>query len=306
MTVAAKFETDVTRDYDVSPPFDLARTAAPVWWARGRWPNSDWLDGTLCWVGWEGERVVWRSVQQRSERCVVISGNAVSDGDWVWMARVLGSEQVMPVHADPVLARLAQVHAGVRQWSAGSLFEGFVSSIVGQSISVAAAAVTERRLYERFDPGIELCGRQFWPPPRPDQLAMSRPEFIRASGVTTKRAEALVAVGVAFAAAEWQTGLTGEAPAATIANSLLSISGIGPWTVQSALLWGVGDPDAHPTGDVALLRAARKHYPKVANLRELDRLAEGWKPARAWAARLLWLDLLGFDETSPNWARDGA
>ena len=297
MTAARKREIETTREYTVSPTFDLARTAAPVWWARGRWPNSDLRGGTLYWVGWEGERVVWRSVQQRTARCVVISGNAGSEGDRAWMARVLGSEQVMPVHADPVLARLAQVHAGLHQWSAGSLFEGFVSSIVGQSISVATAAVTERRLYERFDPGIVLCGRRFWAPPCPDQLAMSRPEFIRASGVTTKRAEALVAVGAAFASAEWQTGLAGEQSPTTTANSLLSVSGIGPWTVQSALLWGVGDPDAHPTGDVALLRAARKHYPEVATLRDLDRLAEGWKPARAWAARLLWLDLLGFAET---------
>jgi 3-methyladenine DNA glycosylase/8-oxoguanine DNA glycosylase len=299
MTGARIIETHATREYDVSPPFDLARTAAPVWWARGRWPNSDWLGGTLYWVGWEGERVVWRSIQQRSQRAVVISGNADSECDRAWMTRVLGNVQFMPVFADHRLASLARVHAGVHQWSAGSLFEGFVSSIVGQSISVAAAAITERRLYERFHPGLELCGRQFWPPPRPDHLAMARPEFIRASGVTTKRAEALVAVGAAFASAEWQTGLAGETPAAAIASSLLSISGIGPWTVQSALLWGVADPDAHPTGDVALLRAARKHYPEVANLRDLDRLAEGWKPVRAWAARLLWLDLLGFDETSP-------
>jgi 3-methyladenine DNA glycosylase/8-oxoguanine DNA glycosylase len=28
-------------------------------------------------------------------------------------------------------------------------------------------------------------------------------------------------------------------------------------------------------------------------LRELDRLAERWRPARGWAARALWLMLLG-------------
>ena len=76
---------------------------------------------------------------------------------------------------------------------------------------------------------------------------------------------------------------------------LVSISGIGPWTVQSALLWGIAAPDAHPTRDVALLRAARVHYPDVADLKDLDRVAERWKPYRGWAARLLWLDLLGYD-----------
>ena len=76
---------------------------------------------------------------------------------------------------------------------------------------------------------------------------------------------------------------------------LLSISGIGPWTIQSALLWGIAAPDAHPTRDVALLRAARVHYPDVSDLNDLDRVAERWRPYRGWAARLLWLDLLGHD-----------
>ena len=48
----------------VSPPFDLARTAAPAWWARGRWPNVDWRSGAFVWVGWDDGEVAWRSVRQ--------------------------------------------------------------------------------------------------------------------------------------------------------------------------------------------------------------------------------------------------
>src|SRR3712207_6971184 len=33
-----------------------------------------------------------------------------------------------------------------------------------------------------------------------------------------------------------------------------------PWTAESTLLWGLGAADAFPTGDVALLRAARVAY----------------------------------------------
>ena len=73
----------------------------------------------------------------------------------------------MPHFDDSVLLALAREHAGLRPWSAGSLFEGVVSSIVGQSISVAAAATTERRLYDRFNEAIVVDGRQFWPPPLP-------------------------------------------------------------------------------------------------------------------------------------------
>lgn len=193
-----------------------------------------------------------------------------------------------------MLAGLARKHAGMRPWAAGSLYEGFVSAIVGQSISVAAAAVTERRLYAQFNGAEEIAGRMFWPPPRPDQLAAADPALIRQSGVTLVRADALVAVGEAFSALEWEGESLEGGALRSQAERMLAIRGVGRWTVESALLWGVGEGDAHPSGDVALLRAARQHWPEMANLRELDRRAETWRPHRGWAARLLWLDLLGF------------
>jgi 3-methyladenine DNA glycosylase/8-oxoguanine DNA glycosylase len=277
----------------VSRPFDLARTVAPAWWARGRWPNVDARRGAFHWVGWEADRVAWRSVRHINADTLEISGSSSSELDGQWAAAILGSRAAMPVFNDPIMAALAGKHAGLRPWSAGSLFEGVVSSIVGQSISVAAAATTEKRLYERFNVGLPLDGRQFWPPPRPEQLAASSAAFIRESGVTTKRAEALVAVGSLFASEPSSTAF--DADPVVAAERLTSISGIGPWTVQSAFLWGIAAPDAHPTRDVALLRAARVHYPGVSDLNDLDRVAERWKPYRAWAARLLWLDLLGYD-----------
>jgi 3-methyladenine DNA glycosylase/8-oxoguanine DNA glycosylase len=175
------------------------------------------------------------------------------------------------------------------------LYEGVVSSIVGQSISVAAAATTERRLYSLFDPGVELDGRRYWPVPAPGQLASASIVVVRSSGVTTKRAEALVRVGQRFSAVASLSLATNWEELRRRAEALRAISCVGPWTVESALLWGVADPDAHPTGDVALLRAARPFFPEVTTLRELDHLAARWRPWRGWAARLLWLELLGFD-----------
>ena len=188
-----------TRALSVLPPFDLARTVAPAWWARGRWPNVDARRGAFIWVGWEAGQLAWRSVRQIDAQTLEIIGSGSGELDAQWASAVLGASTVMPTFDDPIMAALARKHAGLRPWSAGSLFEGVVSSIVGQSISVAAAATTERRLCERFNTGLHLDGRQFWPPPRPEQLASSSAAFVRESGVTTKRAEALVAVATLFA-----------------------------------------------------------------------------------------------------------
>ncbi len=279
----------------VSPPFDLARTAAPIWWGRGRWPNVDWRDGTFFWVGWEDGKLAWRSVRQANEQDLEIQGASNASLDAQWARSVLGIRAVMPRFEDSVLARLASTHAGLRPWSAGSLFVGVVTSIVGQSISVAAAAITEQRLFALFNEPMHVDGRLYWPPPRPDQLGSASAGFVRGSGVTTKRAEALVEVGALFATDTVTDGVNEESVEPSVSELLLAIPGVGPWTVRSALLWGVGGNDSHPTGDVALLRAAKRRYAAVMGLKDLDRLSEEWKPNRGWAARLLWLDLLGFD-----------
>jgi 3-methyladenine DNA glycosylase/8-oxoguanine DNA glycosylase len=271
---------------------------APAWWARGRWPNVDARRGAFVWVGWEASQVAWRSVRQIDDQRLEIIGSRSTDLDVHWASAVLGASTAMPVFDDPIMAALARKHAGLRPWSAGSLFEGVVSSIVGQSISVAAAATTERRLCQRFNKGLHIDGREFWPPPRPEQLASSSAVFVRESGVTTKRAEALVAVATLFASESGAAAFAVDPFAAV--ERLAAISGIGSWTVQSALLWGIAAPDAHPTRDVALLRAARVHYPDVADFKDLDRLAARWQPHRGWAARLLWLDLLGHEGDVPT------
>jgi 3-methyladenine DNA glycosylase/8-oxoguanine DNA glycosylase len=277
------------------PPFDLARTAAPVWWARGRWPNVDWHDRSLIWIGLEEGRIVDRTVRQLDPATLLVSGSASAAADADWVMRVLGTAAIPPTFTDPLLVALAASHPGFRPWANGSLFEGAISSIVGQSISVAAAATTECRLYAMFNPGREIAGRTFWPAPGPDQLAAADPEKVRGSGVTTKRAEALVEAARAFANGEIRNLKAGESGAETETRKLLSISGIGPWTVRSAQLWGLAEADAHPTGDVALLRCTRRHYPNLGGLKELDALSERWRPARGWAARLIWLDGLGWD-----------
>ena len=64
---------------------------------------------------------------------------------------------------------------------------------------------------------------------------------------------------------------------------LLEIPGIGAWTAQYIAMRALREPDAFPTGDIALVRALQ-----VNNTRELELRAEMWRPWRAYAAMYLW------------------
>src|SRR5215218_2723072 len=75
---------------------------------------------------------------------------------------------------------------------------------------------------------------------------------------------------------------------------LTRLKGVGAWTAEIYLLRALLRPDAWPAGDLALQLAAQrvKGLPARPTAAALDALAEGWRPLRAVAARLLWLHYL--------------
>lgn len=277
------------------PGFSLSQTCAPVAWGGGRWPGQDWIDGRLVWVG-QGERgLVVREVSQpAAEPVVVARSNTTTDDDIAWAESVLGMNRRPPAIADPVINAIARRYPGMRPWSNGSLFDGIITAIVGQSISVQAAAVTERKLCALFNPPLELYGRSFWPLPTVAQLAEADPATVRLSGVTQRRADGIVAIA---RIAEEGGLLSDDAALADETEALaalIALPQVGQWTAASVLLWGLGVDDAYPIGDVALLRASRLAYDRPGLTHaEMSLLAEGWRPGRSWAARWLWLNLFG-------------
>ena len=274
--------------------FSLATTCGPVAWAGGRWPNVDWTSSGLVWVGWEGSRAVSRLVRHIADDELLVTGTASEVNDSSWAEQVLGPDAVLPRFDDPILEPLRLRYPGLRPFAAGSVFDGLVSSIIGQSISIAAAAVTEARLAALFSPELEIEGRRFRPLPRADQLANASADLVRRSGVTWRRAEALVHAGRAQMAGDIPTAADVLADPDQARVCLRRLPLVGPWTAESTLLWGIGFADAYPIGDVALLRAARRAFDDgTLSARDMDHRSERWRPFRGWAARLLWTDLLG-------------
>ncbi|HEV2128165.1 MAG TPA: hypothetical protein VGR22_06070 [Thermomicrobiales bacterium] len=282
------------RKVPVPAAYRLDVSAAPAAWVGERSSRHAWVDGSLVWCGREGDRAVWRRVRQPGAGLLTIEGSASSALDGRWVAATLNPDCMVARWNDPVLSRIAERYPGLAPYGDGSLFEGLVTSIIGQSISVASATVTQARLARLFGGAIEVAGRHFAPLPNPSQLADASVALIHTSGVTSRRAEALKRIA-AFA-------VTGELPSDERARSepegvqreLLALPQVGPWTASSALLWGVGAPDAWPTGDVAVLRATRYALgDDSVTLKTMDTVAERWRPHRGIAARLLWTNLFG-------------
>lgn len=73
-------------------------------------------------------------------------------------------------------------------------------------------------------------------------------------------------------------------------SALVAVRGIGPWTAGVYLTMAMGRPDAWPPGDRALAVGAAEVFAldEVPGYRELDALAERWRPHRGAASRLIW------------------
>lgn len=91
---------------------------------------------------------------------------------------------------------------------------------------------------------------------------------------------------------------------ASVRSALLKIKGIGPWTTDIYLLMALLRPDIWPVGDLALATAVQnlKGFSTKLTPEEMEDIAQGWRPWRAVAARLLWHYYLESRENKRNGA----
>lgn len=157
-------------------------------------------------------------------------------------------------------------------------FEALLKSIVGQQVSIAAAASIWGRLETTIDPLT------------PENFLRKRATTLRKCGLSAQKARygRELAKAIASGALEIEN-LPRMADEDAIAH-LTQVPGIGQWTAEIYLLSCLGRPDVFPSGDLAL----QATYQRVAgleerpNTKEMVLIAERWSPYRAVAARVLW------------------
>jgi AraC family transcriptional regulator of adaptative response / DNA-3-methyladenine glycosylase II len=182
--------------------------------------------------------------------------------------------------SDGLLARPLAAHPGIRTPGAWDGFEVAVRAILGQQVSVRAATTIAGRIAAMFGGAIsehDPIDRLF---PTPAELA-SAP--LERAGVMPSRATTIRTLARRTVEGALRFDTT-EAEASTLA-ALRTIPGVGDWTTQYIAMRAFNTPDAFLSGDLILRRAAGG-----LSARALERRAEAWRPWRAYAVMLLWLD----------------
>lgn len=188
-------------------------------------------------------------------------------------------------NADPVLARLIDERpafdpqAWMAQLPPMDLYGALLFQVTGQQLSVAATRSTLARIQALF--GGHL--------PSPTELLGADPGAIRAAGLSWRKINTLRDLAERMSDGRLSPDALSSLPDDQIMAELTAIPGIGPWTVQGALIIALGREDVVLPGDLALRKAVRAAY-QLGHLpaqQEVLDIAEKWRPYRSLATSYL-------------------
>jgi DNA-3-methyladenine glycosylase II len=213
-----------------------------------------------------------RATAEPGSRGVIAVPHALDD------ASLLAGVEALAAR-DAALASIVERYGPPPMWAREPGFPTLVLLILEQQVSLASA----RAAYERL---LARTGE----PLTPAALRSLSDEELLAAGFSRQKTR--YARTLATAVADGSLDLEGLAALddAGVERALTAIPGVGPWTATIYRLMVLLRPDAWPIHDIALSQA----YSEVRGLavrprpEEMDALAEGWRPWRAVAARILW------------------
>lgn len=192
-----------------------------------------------------------------------------------------------PARIAEVLLRDARLTArvagspGLRIAGTWDPFECAVRLIVGQGHAFAATQTMLRRLVESAGQRVaQESEAPNWLFPTPRAIATADLSGI---GLTGQPGDSLRALARAVQGLDAGTNHFGEA----ILEALQAIPAIGTWAEDCFSLFGLGEPDALPRGDVTLCRQLSQGATPLTS-EALQARAELWRPFRGYAALHFW------------------
>jgi DNA-3-methyladenine glycosylase II len=213
-------------------------------------------------LAWEGRAacVTIRFHPDHAEALLAVDGEPVDDPTNTFdrmLRRMLGLTQPVAefertYRSHPVIGRLIAARPGLRVPVSPTPFEALTWAITGQQITVKAALSLRRKMIQAA--GLTHSGGLVCYPDAQRLATLEEADF-RAAGFS--RTKALTLIGLAATVRSGEIPLDAwidDLPVDEIRKRLLSVRGIGPWTIDYTLLRGFGWLDGSLHGDVAVRR----------------------------------------------------
>jgi DNA-3-methyladenine glycosylase II len=160
-------------------------------------------------------------------------------------------------------------------------FQTLARAIVYQQLSTKAAATIYRRFGDLFPT------RRF---PTPAAVAATPFERLRSAGLSRAKAAYLLDLAARFDDGTIRSRRFSSMTNDELSAALTQVKGIGQWSVDMFLIFGLNRPDVLPVGDLAVRKGMQAYFrlrtlPKPARM---EKLAEPWRPYRTVGSWYMW------------------
>ncbi|MDC0648477.1 hypothetical protein OAP75_01135 [Candidatus Pseudothioglobus singularis] len=182
-------------------------------------------------------------------------------------------------HADPKLAKLILEHQQYSISSRGEALETLLRSIVGQQISVQAAASVWGKLEKKI-------GKI-----KPENVLLMSFEELKSCGLSKQKVQYIINICNHFKNFSIKDHLYWEKRSfKSIYDELITIKGVGPWTAEMFGMFYLLEKDIFPIKDIGIIRAMNQIYGegKPLDLEKIIAISETWRPYRSVACWFLW------------------
>lgn len=194
---------------------------------------------------------------------------------------------------DPVMDSICQRLSGAPMLLDPDVFTSVISSVISQQLNLKFAAELKRRLWELAGIPVEVDGETYYSDPTPEAIAALDYQTLRNKQYSQRKAEYVIDFARAVVDGTFDLARLQSLDDETAIAYLVQVRGLGRWTAECVLLFGLGRPDLLPALDVGLQKSVTRFWrlPERISEAALREMAETWKPWRSWYTYYLWLAL---------------
>ncbi|MGN7470748.1 DNA-3-methyladenine glycosylase family protein [Brevibacillus sp. SAFN-007a] len=192
---------------------------------------------------------------------------------------------------EPELAVLVERFRGLRLMHDSDLFQAMVKTIIGQQINLTFAAnLTQRLLALAGEEVADERGVKFLAFPTAEAVARLSTEELRPLQFSQRKAEYIIDYARAVVNGKVDLERLWAMEDEEVIAHLTALRGIGRWTVECLLMFGMGRPDLLPAADIGLRNGIALVYrmDTKPDEQEIRRIGARWAPWRSICSLYIW------------------
>nr|WP_255648222.1 DNA-3-methyladenine glycosylase [Pseudalkalibacillus hwajinpoensis] len=171
------------------------------------------------------------------------------------------------------------------------VYSALLKNIIHQQLNMKFAYTLTYRFVTKYGTKVE----NVWFYPQAEVVSKLNVEELRELQFSKRKAEYVIGIAQKIVSSDLDLEKLYTYTNQEVYEELLPVRGVGPWTVECVLLFGLRRKDILPAGDVGIQNAILKWYqlPTKPTKEEVMAYKENWSPYSSYISMYLWESLSG-------------